>query len=132
MDFLQYNNEMTNETLQKYKDALLKEKETLRTELEGRGRKISDEGSPDWIATPDEDFATSADPNENADDVDDFEANIAVVSELEEQYNQVLAAIKRIEEGTYGMCKECGEEIEEARLDAIPTAKTCRKHLSVK
>lgn len=36
-------------------------------------------------------------------------------------------ALKRIEEGTYGVCTECGELIGEARLRALPYAELCVK-----
>lgn len=39
---------------------------------------------------------------------------------------QVAAAIKRIERGTYGMCAVCDEPIEEKRLEAVPWAERCR------
>ena len=41
---------------------------------------------------------------------------------------QVRAAIKRIEEGTYGECQEDGEPIPAARLEALPWAQYCVKH----
>lgn len=34
-------------------------------------------------------------------------------------------AIERIEEGTYGLCQECGNEIGRARLEAVPHARLC-------
>lgn len=34
-------------------------------------------------------------------------------------------ALKRIEEGTFGLCDECGEDIEARRLEARPTATLC-------
>jgi RNA polymerase-binding transcription factor len=34
-------------------------------------------------------------------------------------------ALRRLEEGTYGVCEECGEKINEARLKALPFASTC-------
>lgn len=34
-------------------------------------------------------------------------------------------ALKQIEAGTYGVCGQCGGEIPEARLIAMPTAKYC-------
>ena len=38
----------------------------------------------------------------------------------------VRAALARIEDGSYGICLRCGEEISEARLDAVPHAALCR------
>ena len=34
-------------------------------------------------------------------------------------------ALDRIEQGTYGMCRDCGEPIAEARLNAIPWTRVC-------
>ena len=48
---------------------------------------------------------------------------------LEENCGQVLteidAALKRIDDGTYGTCKACGNEIAEQRLEAYPWASLC-------
>src|SRR5262245_6191810 len=35
-------------------------------------------------------------------------------------------ALKRLGEGKYGVCAECGQEISEARLAAVPFASLCR------
>ena len=34
-------------------------------------------------------------------------------------------AFERIENGTYGVCRDCGEPIAEARLNAIPWTRSC-------
>jgi len=34
-------------------------------------------------------------------------------------------ALARIERGTYGVCRDCGEPIAEARLNAIPWTRVC-------
>jgi len=39
----------------------------------------------------------------------------------------IEAAIKRIAEGTYGICEECGVNIPRARLNAVPFAHLCVK-----
>jgi RNA polymerase-binding protein DksA len=48
---------------------------------------------------------------------------------LEENSEHVLAgidsALKRIEEGTYGVCSTCGKAIPEGRLEALPWATLC-------
>ena len=48
---------------------------------------------------------------------------------LEENSGNVLreidAALKRIDEGTYGTCNSCGAEIPEGRLEANPWASLC-------
>lgn len=35
-------------------------------------------------------------------------------------------ALKRIADGSYGICAKCGEDISQARLDAVPYAVLCR------
>ena len=40
---------------------------------------------------------------------------------------EVQDALRRIEDGTYGKCIECGRDIEPARLEAIPWARYCLK-----
>jgi RNA polymerase-binding protein DksA len=51
---------------------------------------------------------------------------------LEENSEQVLAAIdaalKRIDDGTYGTCVRCGKPIPEERLEAKPYASLCIDH----
>ncbi|MDJ0993667.1 MAG: TraR/DksA family transcriptional regulator [Dinoroseobacter sp.] len=39
---------------------------------------------------------------------------------------QIDAALKRLAEGTYGICLKCGDTISDARLAAVPTAALCR------
>ena len=36
-------------------------------------------------------------------------------------------ALVRIDKGTYGICRDCGEPIAEARLNAIPWTRVCIK-----
>ena len=38
---------------------------------------------------------------------------------------KINEALERIEEGTFGICEECGEEISEARLKARPVTTLC-------
>jgi len=37
----------------------------------------------------------------------------------------IVAAIRRIDEGTYGLCLHCGRRIEPARLAALPATTSC-------
>jgi DnaK suppressor protein len=39
---------------------------------------------------------------------------------------QVRAALQRIDDGTYGICIDCDQPIEPARLEAVPWAPYCR------
>lgn len=46
---------------------------------------------------------------------------------LEDDAKTVALALQRLDEGKYGICVDCGEEIEPARLDAVPEAVRCIK-----
>jgi DnaK suppressor protein len=50
---------------------------------------------------------------------------IALLQMKSETLNRINEAVARLEEGTYGNCYECGEEISEARLRALPFAVRC-------
>jgi DnaK suppressor protein len=50
----------------------------------------------------------------------------ALIQLKAETLNSVEAALRRITEGNYGECFECGAEIAEARLRALPFAVRCR------
>lgn len=45
---------------------------------------------------------------------------------------EIQDALKRIADGTYGLCLEGGEPIGEARLSALPWARYCVKHQSLR
>jgi DnaK suppressor protein len=66
------------------------------------------------------------DPNgmPEADVHDDIE--FALLQMKAETLTKITAALERLEEGTYGYCYECGEEIARQRLRALPFAARCR------
>jgi DnaK suppressor protein len=49
----------------------------------------------------------------------------AVLHSARSQRDEVLAALARIEENTYGRCVDCAGDIPEGRLDARPDAARC-------
>ena len=50
----------------------------------------------------------------------------ALIQMKSETLNKIDAALRRLEEDTYGNCFECGDEISEARLRALPFAVRCK------
>ena len=53
------------------------------------------------------------------------ELTLTLLGSDEDILDQVEAAIQRIEDGGYGQCEKCGEQIPKSRLDAIPYAAEC-------
>src|SRR4026209_27245 len=50
----------------------------------------------------------------------------ALIQMKSETLNKIDAALRRLEDGSCGECFECGEEISEARLRALPFAVRCK------
>jgi DnaK suppressor protein len=111
-----------------FKDKLEEEKKLLEEELKKIGRRNPDNPS-DWEAIPTERDSSQADENTVADSIEDYEENVAIVNTLETRYNDVKNSLEKIEKGTYGICEIGDKEIEEARLEVNPSARTCKKHM---
>jgi DnaK suppressor protein len=54
------------------------------------------------------------------------EIGFALIQLKSETLDRINTALRRISEGTYGICFECGEEIAERRLKALPFAVRCK------
>lgn len=122
---------MDAQKLNYFKGKLEKELALLEGELEHVGKRNPQVGNDktDWEGKPAEFDIDSADESEVADKMEEYEENTALVKNLEIKYNEIKGALKKIEEGKYGICEMGAESIEEARLEANPAARTCKKHM---
>ena len=103
---------MRSTNLKKYKDQLEKKKDELlasapvRTPATEPGSK-----SGDWI------------------DQSSQESDVHVRLALKQTDSKLLRAIEeaihRIDQGTYGVCMECENDIAPARLEAVPWTRVC-------
>jgi len=113
-----------------YKALLEDELKTLKEELQSLGRK-NPNNPKDWEATPEADpINHPADPNVEADQIEEYEERTAILKQLEIRWNEIKSALTRIENNTYGMCEIDGKEIETERLQANPAARTCIAHMN--
>lgn len=53
------------------------------------------------------------------------ERDLALYEKNHYLLDQINAAIKRLDAGTYGICENCGKPIHNARLEALPYATLC-------
>ncbi len=97
-----------------FKNVLLKQREDLQQQIEKVEHEI-------------ETLASQGDIN----DVEDLAAlkiqngrDLSVLDSLKKQLEETDAALKRIEEGSYGICEKTGKPIPVERLKANPTART--------
>jgi RNA polymerase-binding protein DksA len=50
---------------------------------------------------------------------------LGIVDNLTKLLADVDQALSRVKDGTYGLCKSCGKEIGEARMEFRPTSRYC-------
>lgn len=63
--------------------------------------------------------------DENAQEIGEYTTNLAANKVLEDTLRDIESALDRMEKGTYGICKYCGEPINEKRMQARPVASAC-------
>lgn len=66
-----------------------------------------------------------ADPDEGDPDLYEREKTLALVRNLEEKLYSLSRALARMDDGTYGKCEICGNEIAAERLEALPYTTYC-------
>lgn len=106
---------MPNEGL---KRILAEHKREILQEIQDKFRDVRAEA--EWKETSEELGAWGI---FEADTQQDIVALIQMKAETLDQINQALS---RLDEGAYGYCLECGEEIPERRLRALPFAIRCK------
>lgn len=67
----------------------------------------------------------SADSSEQAQERENDEVLEALLAEANEEIVLIKAALTRMEAGEYGVCTDCGDEINPQRLEAYPEAACC-------
>jgi RNA polymerase-binding protein DksA len=67
----------------------------------------------------------SGDSAEQAQERENDEVVDAIGNETAQSIRSIQAALERIEEGSYGICGQCGEKISQARLEVVPEATRC-------
>jgi len=92
----------------------------IQAEVQGKMRDVRAEGA--WGGKVNEVF--DAVESSEADIQDDIE--FALIQMKSETLNKINDALIRLEQGDYGNCFDCGEEIAEKRLRALPFAVRCK------
>lgn len=90
----------------------------IAREVQGRIRGVRAEGSEKTHEGMDQGETSEIDIQEDIE--------FALIQMKAETLNKINEALSRLEEGTYGHCFECGEDIAEQRLRALPFAVRCK------
>ena len=111
---------MSRNRYSELKQMLDERRREIHAEVQGKMRGVREEGA--W----------GGKLNEVLDAVESAEADIqeviefALVQMKSETLNKITDALARLEQGDYGNCYDCGEEIAEKRLRALPFAVRCK------
>ena len=92
----------------------------LVSEVQGKIRDVREEGA--WGSKLND--VLDAVESSEADIQEDIE--FALIQMKAETLNKINDALSRLEHGEYGFCFDCGEEIAEKRLRALPFAVRCK------
>ena len=111
----------------KIKDKLEQERDSLLLQMKDMGKLNPETG--EWETIPEVLEFPESDQNDMADRFEDFEARSSMMRTLAPRLQDILKALKAIGKDTFGTCKVCKKDIEPARLEANPAARTCKKHL---
>ena len=99
------------------KKMLEERRRELMNSVQGKMRDVRAEGNKDREVL-DQGESSEVDIQEDIE--------FALIQMKSETLNKIDAALRRLEDGTYGDCFECGDEISEARLRALPFAVRCK------
>jgi hypothetical protein len=53
---------------------------------------------------------------------------LGVLDEVDTELGDIEAALRRLDDGSYGTCEACGRTLAEAQLEAAPAARLCPEH----
>lgn len=114
---------LDKKTSAELKANLLKEKAELEKNLEQIATPLDKKGG-DYETTFEE---IGAGKEDNATEIEQYSDNFSVETVLEKKLQAIIKALKKIDDGTYGICEKCQKEIDLNRLKASPSAKNCLK-----
>ena len=111
--------QMNRDRYSELKRILEERRREIMGQVQGKIRDVRSEGANN----PNSGVLDAAETSE-ADIQDDIE--FALIQMKSETLNKIEEALHRLEEGTFGYCFECGAEISERRLRALPFAVRCK------
>jgi DnaK suppressor protein len=116
---VQKQEQMNPERYAELRRILEERRREMVTEVQGKIRDVRTEAA----GTPVNGVLDAAESSD-ADIQEDIE--LALIQMKAETLSKIDEALARLEKGTFGLCTECGEEISERRLRALPFALRCK------
>ena len=101
-----------------------KQTEHFRKFLNGRLEDLLDEASRTVVGMTDQ-GDSFPDPTDRASMESDRNFTLRIRDRERRLIGKIQEALHRIEEGSFGICEECGEDISSERLEARPVTTLC-------
>ena len=98
--------------------ALRREQDSLRHSVRWLGDSVRTLGDSQAVEGPGQQADVASDEAEE-------EVDLALQTAAQRKLEEVEAALRRIDEGTYGICANCGKPISVERLRAVPWTTLC-------
>lgn len=118
------NKSMDKQLINDLKKQLEERKENVLEQLRSIGhQQVGEPGDEINFNADFPDYGDSAE--DNAVEVADYAKNLSVERELEKDLRDIEKAIKKMDDGSYGVCNHCGEPIEVERLKVRPESGSC-------
>ena len=109
---------MTRKEINGYRTELLTLAADLERSLAHDRRELRRDDEPDFAGGP-------VPSTEDVVDGGMQEIEVGLIRNEERLLTEVVAALDRIDDGTFGTCPDCGRPVARARLDALPYARQC-------
>jgi RNA polymerase-binding transcription factor DksA len=102
--------------------------EAERARLEGLRDQFASEGLTTETEAENLEALTiiSQHPADVGSETFDRERDFSILEQVEAELADCEHALRRLDDGTYGLCEACGKEIDDVRLEAKPEARLCR------
>lgn len=101
----------------------------LRSRLEQERKRLTEElqqiGADDRTADEHRDGSPYGKRGEAAAETAESQERLAFKRQLSESLAEVEQSLRKLDDGTYGVCDNCGQTINRARLEALPQANLC-------
>lgn len=110
---------MTPEKLEYFKNKLLELQEEILSNIKS---ETQDEENP---------FEIDGDLADKAEAFNSATINEGLSTSQKKILDEIRKSLQRIKDGTYGKCVICSEEIELERLEILPYADKCKKHMKM-
>jgi DnaK suppressor protein len=97
----------------------------LRRRLENKRESLLEELKTTALVAERRERGPFGEYGELATEIAEVEKGLILEKRLREQLTEVEHALDKFDQGTYGLCDNCGKSIEPARLEALPHASLC-------